>query len=81
MDPESIATHATNYFSNLFDNVVAGQDFPDLDEIIPSLMTSQMNFLMRSSPSMEKIQNVVFNLRKISALGPDGFGGFFYQTY
>lgn len=67
LDPESIVTHATNYFSNLFVNTAAGHDFPHLEDVIPSLINDQMNSAMTACPSLEQIKNVIFSLSKDNA--------------
>ncbi|PNY16800.1 ribonuclease H, partial [Trifolium pratense] len=52
-----------------------------VEEVIPNLVSDSVNALLTSLPSFDEIKNAVFSLNKDSAPGPDGFGGFFYQTY
>ncbi|XP_058752220.1 uncharacterized protein LOC131625373 [Vicia villosa] len=81
-DPDAMAAHAVDYFSNLF--CFAGtstQDLSMVDECIPNLVDSNMNNFLISIPSADEVKKVVFNLSKDSAPGPDGFGGVFYHTY
>ncbi|XP_058775611.1 uncharacterized protein LOC131649884 [Vicia villosa] len=81
-DPDAMAAHAVNYFTNLF--CFAGDqinDFSMVDEVIPDLVNADMNRFLTSIPSEEEIKNAVFKLNKDGAPGPDGFGGIFYHTY
>lgn len=57
----------------------AGMDFPDMEGIIPYLMSDQMNNMIIACPSVEEIKIGVFNLSSGSFLGPGGFGGFIFQ--
>lgn len=80
LDTPSIAKHATNYFSNFFSNAAARQDFDNLSDIIPCLLTDHMNYVLTACPSMKEIKCEIFNLNKNNSPGPDGFGGIFYHT-
>ncbi|WJX12769.1 hypothetical protein P8452_03227 [Trifolium repens] len=51
------------------------------EEVIPSLVTDNLNALLTVLPSHSEIKSVVFALNRDSAPGPDGFGAFFFQHY
>jgi hypothetical protein len=52
-----------------------------VEEVIPSLVTNEINALLIMLPSHSKIKSAVFALNADSAPGPDGFGAYFYQHY
>ncbi|CAJ2652147.1 unnamed protein product [Trifolium pratense] len=52
-----------------------------VEDVIPSLVSDNVNNLLTMLPSKEEIKTAVFDLNKDGAPGPDGFGAFFYQTY
>ncbi|MCH81726.1 RNA-directed DNA polymerase (Reverse transcriptase), partial [Trifolium medium] len=52
-----------------------------VEEVIPNLISDNVNALLTMLQSHEEIKNAVFSLNKDSAPGPDGFGAFFYQSY
>ncbi|CAL5198314.1 unnamed protein product [Lathyrus oleraceus] len=49
-----------------------------VEEVIPRLVFDQANSLLTSLPSDEEIYSVVFNLKRDSAIGLDGFVPIFY---
>jgi hypothetical protein len=51
------------------------------EEVIPSLVTDEINVVLTMLPSHDEINAAVFALNKDSAPGPDGFGAYFYQHY
>jgi hypothetical protein len=70
-----------NYFKSLFCSNSILQEPLLVDELIPSLVSDNVNSLLTMLPSKEEIKNAVFDLNKDGAPGPAGFGAFFYQTY
>ncbi|MCH84849.1 RNA-directed DNA polymerase (Reverse transcriptase), partial [Trifolium medium] len=80
-EPSEVAIHIVNHFQNLFSSNIVLQGSNLVEEVIPNLVDDQINNMITSIPSSEEIKNAVFSLNKDSAPGPDGFGGFFYQTY
>ncbi|GAU48100.1 hypothetical protein TSUD_133200 [Trifolium subterraneum] len=52
-----------------------------IEEVIPNLVDDHANNLLTTIPTHEEIFSAVKSLSKDSAPGPDGFGGFFFQTY
>ncbi|MCH79620.1 RNA-directed DNA polymerase (Reverse transcriptase), partial [Trifolium medium] len=51
------------------------------EEVIPNLVTDDVNALLTMLPSHDEIKAAAFALNKDRAPGPDGFGAFFYQHY
>jgi hypothetical protein len=80
-DQSQIADHIVNYYKNLFSTNFVLQDSRLVDEVIPHLITDDVNAILTMLPSTEEIKAAVFSLNKDSAPGPDGFGAFFFQHY
>ncbi|MCH86209.1 RNA-directed DNA polymerase (Reverse transcriptase) [Trifolium medium] len=80
-ETSEIASIIVNHFQNLFTTNNVLQDNNLIDNVIPHLVDDQVNSMITSIPSPEEIKKAVFSLNKDSAPGPDGFSGFFYQTY
>lgn len=78
---DQIANHVVAHFSNIFTTNNQVQDNGLVEEVIPALVTEQVNNLLTMLPSTSEIKNAVFAMNKDGAPGPDGFGAFFYQTY
>jgi hypothetical protein len=79
---QQILDHIIQYYNNLFcANSAVLQDPFLVEEVIPNLVTDSINTMLTIIPSQLEIKNVVFDLNKERAPGPDGFGAFFYQTY
>ncbi|KAI5421141.1 hypothetical protein KIW84_044836 [Lathyrus oleraceus] len=80
-DGDRHTRHTLNHYQNLFSakNVLQGNNL--INDAIPHLMDDYVNRTITLAPSPEEIKNVVFSLNKDNALAPDGFDGFFYQTY
>ncbi|MCI28978.1 RNA-directed DNA polymerase (Reverse transcriptase), partial [Trifolium medium] len=51
------------------------------EEVIPKLVTDEVNVVLTLLPSHDEVRAAVFALNKDSAPGPDGFDAFFYQHY
>ncbi|PNX99831.1 ribonuclease H, partial [Trifolium pratense] len=51
------------------------------EDVIPKLVTNEVNAVLTMLPSHDEVRAAVFALNKDSAPGPDGFGAFFYQHY
>lgn len=80
-DTQQIANHIVNYYKSLFCTNFVLQDQLLVDEVIPKLITNDINAVLTTLPSSLEIKAAVFGLNKDSALGPDGFGAFFFQNY
>jgi ribonuclease HI len=80
-DYNQISDHIINYYKNLFCSNLVLQDSALIDDVIPSLVTTDVNAILTLLPSHEEIKAAVFALNTDSAPGPDGFGAFFYQHY
>lgn len=81
IDQDGMVTISVNCFTNLF--CFAG-DYIDtnvVEDVIYSLVTSNMNNILTSLPSFEEIRSAVFSLNKNSAPRPDSFEGIFFHTY
>ncbi|CAI8599193.1 unnamed protein product [Vicia faba] len=80
-DQIDIFNHVTSYFANLFGVVGTCTSFSNMENIIPNLVTEQMNLMLTASPYVEEIINAVFNLSADNSLGPDRFRCYFFQHY
>ncbi|GAU50883.1 hypothetical protein TSUD_411120 [Trifolium subterraneum] len=80
-EPDIIANHVVNHFQNLFSSDNVSLDNGLIEEVIPSLITEDINKMLTLMPSLAEIQSAVFSMNKDGAPGPDGFGAFFFQTY
>jgi len=76
-----ISEHIVDYYKNLFCTNFVLEEQLLAEEVIPNLITDEINNLMTMLPSHQEIKSAVFALNKESAPGPDWFGAFFYQTY
>jgi hypothetical protein len=76
-----IADHIVNYYKNLFCTNPVLQDSLLAEEVIPNLVSDEVNSLLTLLPSNDEIKAAVFALNRDSAPGPDGFGAFFFQHY
>ncbi|GAU35943.1 hypothetical protein TSUD_394910 [Trifolium subterraneum] len=81
LDQNQISDHIVNYYKNMFCSNTVLQDSLLADDVIPKLVTDEVNDILTMLPSHEEIKAVVFALNKDSAPGPDGFGAFFFQHY
>lgn len=81
-DKEQISNHVVEHFQNHFLNHSSIlQEFSLVEEVIPNLVNDQTNDVLTILYTMEETYNVVFNMEKDSASGPNGFGIYFYHTY
>ncbi|MCH80179.1 ribonuclease H protein [Trifolium medium] len=80
-EPSHIADHIVSYYKNLFCSDFVAQETLLVSEVIPSLVTDDINAILTMLPSHAEIKAAVFSLNKDSAPGPDGFGAFFFQEF
>jgi ribonuclease HI len=80
-DQNQISEHIVNYYKNLFSTNIVLQEQLLADEVIPNLITNEVNSLLTALPSHQEIKAAVFALNKDSAPGPDGFSAYFYQYF
>jgi ribonuclease HI len=80
-DQNLISEHIISFYKNLFCTNSFLQDSLLAEEVIPTLVTEDINALMTLLPSHSEIKSAVFALNKDGAPGPDGFGAFFFQHY
>jgi hypothetical protein len=80
-DQNQLSEHVVNFYKNLFSTNIVLQESLLAEEVIPSLVTEDINAILTMLPSHSEIKAVVFALNKDSAPGLDGFGAFSYQHY
>ena len=68
------------FYKKLFTSEKDGRK-EEVLEIVPSIVTREMNEGLIKEVIDEEIMKVVFELRALKALGLDGFNGMFYQKY
>lgn len=78
-DPELIASHITNHFKSIFCSSSVLQVNNLVEEVIPCLITDNINNMLTLILSKEEIRNAVFSLNKDGSPGPDGFGAVFFK--
>lgn len=82
LDKQSdIENHILEFYSNLYAYDNSCSDNGLVDSVIPALVSSEDNSFLTNVPSKEEVKNAVFSLDSSSALGPDGFGGSFYNYF
>lgn len=69
-----------DFFKNLYQTTGA-TNFSPILEAIPCLFTVDMNQGLAAEVTMEEIKQAVFQLGSLSARGPDGFNGKFFQKH
>jgi hypothetical protein len=80
-DQNQISDHVVNFYKNLFCSNIVLQEQLLAGEVIPNLITTEINSLLTILPSHLEIKAAVFSLNKDSAPGPDGFGAYFFQHF
>jgi hypothetical protein len=80
-DQNLIADHIVSYYKSLFSTNLVLQDSLLADEVIPNLISDDVNAILIMLPSIDEIKAAVFGLNGDSAPGPDGFGAYFFQHY
>ncbi|PNX72820.1 ribonuclease H, partial [Trifolium pratense] len=80
-DQSQIAEHIVNYYKSLFCTNTVLQEQLLAQEVIPNLITDDINVVLTLLPSHQEVKAAVFALNKDSAPGPDGFGAFFFQHF
>ncbi|KAF5197382.1 hypothetical protein FRX31_013031, partial [Thalictrum thalictroides] len=74
---DDIANFLIDHYSNKF----AKSDVElndDMLSLIPNVITNDENEMLSKIPDAEEIKHAVFTLNALSALGPDGYNGFFF---
>ncbi|KAL8456290.1 hypothetical protein ACS0TY_034487 [Phlomoides rotata] len=78
-DQSAICAHIESFYSSLFSGSGVSIDMESVRDLIsPSVSVSQCRDLS-CIPSFDEVKATVFSLLGDSALGPDGFGGVFFQ--
>ena len=75
---ENIGKVACEYFQELFTRETKGINETNL-ECIPKMVTQEHNDRLTSQPTMNELQEVILAMKPNSAVGPDGFNGYFFQ--
>lgn len=81
IDSSEMANHEMQYFTNNLCFVGNNQITNHIMEVILNMVDENMNNMLTMLPYNEEISKEVFNLKNNNAPGPNGLGGFFYQTY
>ncbi|XP_028051902.1 uncharacterized protein LOC114256459 [Camellia sinensis] len=68
------------FFTNLFTSV-GQRDFGEALSVVEPVISDVMNCQLTASICDEEIKGAIFQLGALKSPGPDGFPGFFYQTY
>lgn len=77
-----ISEHMVNYCNNLFVSTNTFlQEHLLVAEVIPQMIDDITNNLLIMTPTEDEVTNVAFNFNYDGALGQDGFGTNFFQTY
>jgi hypothetical protein len=79
-DQAQISNHIVSYYKNLFCSNIVLQEHLLADEVIPKLISDEINNLLTMLPSHQEIKVAVFALNKESAPGPDDFGAYFLSN-
>ncbi|XP_028084227.1 uncharacterized protein LOC114285386 [Camellia sinensis] len=72
--------HMYGFSTNLFTSV-GQRDFGEALSVIEPVISDVMNCQLTALICDEEIKGAVFQLGALKSPGPDGFPGFFYQTY
>lgn len=76
---ENIAKEACDYFQNIFSGL-EDRINEEVLNCIPQMVNEEHNQILQQIPCLEEMTHVFFSMNPDSALGPDGFGGKFYQS-
>ncbi|XP_057808675.1 uncharacterized protein LOC131023144 [Salvia miltiorrhiza] len=80
-DEEAIARHVTQFFSNLFqDPGSIDRNIVHIEAILDHVISDIHNDELCSIPDEAEIMAAVFDMDAMSAPGPDGFSGKFFQS-
>jgi hypothetical protein len=80
-EPEHISNHVVSYYKNLFCSNIVLQDPSLAAEVMPNLITDDINALKTVLPSLQEIKAAVFALNRDSSPGPAGFGAYFFHHF
>lgn len=78
-DPNAIENHVIDYYKDLFGDDDSSNVPADVDQVIPSLVSSDENDSLLTMPIFSEIRKVVKGMDGSSTLGLDGFTGDFYS--
>ncbi|XP_043720986.1 uncharacterized protein LOC122668491 [Telopea speciosissima] len=78
-EPKEVKAEAVRHFSNIFASQGSTVD-EDLLDCIPRLVNDEDNACLLLPPTDVEVKEAVFSLSSDSALGPDGFIGYFFTA-
>lgn len=80
---QRIQSFILGFYKNLFSDTRDGdvsQLLACISELLETKVTPNQNKALISCPTEEEIRSAIFTLSPNSSLGPDGFGGAFFQV-
>ncbi|KAL4355323.1 hypothetical protein GQ457_06G003800 [Hibiscus cannabinus] len=80
VEPKEMAIYFQHHFQEIYAKDMS-INFHLLEDLIPSVITEDMNEFFSKVVSEEEIKNVVFSMGSSKAPGPDGFPGSFYHSF
>lgn len=66
------------FYNELFD-IEPTDALNECMQVVPNIVTNYMNETLMASITVNEVERAVFSLGALSAPGPDGFNGLFYQ--
>lgn len=76
---EELKASLLTYYENLLTGSSPPSDLSQTQNLIPSLITPDINLALLLPPSMDEVKVAVFSLNKDAAAGPDGCSALFFQ--
>lgn len=76
-----IEQHVLDFYTNLDSSDNSCSDNGIMDKAIPTLISPEDNAMLIAIPTAKEVKSAMFSMNGLGALGPDGFGGCFYQTF
>ncbi|KAL4351327.1 hypothetical protein GQ457_06G004380 [Hibiscus cannabinus] len=79
-DDKDIAQLFQEHFKGVYTKALS-IDFDSISDIIPRVVTEEMNRELCRRVTREEVKEAIFNMGSLKAPGPDGFPGVFYRTF
>lgn len=76
-----IEAHILDFYTNLYASDNPCLDNGIVNRVIPKAITDLDNSMLIKTPSMDEVRCAIFSMSASGSLGPDGFGGGFFQTF
>ncbi|EOX99837.1 Uncharacterized protein TCM_008802 [Theobroma cacao] len=77
-EPDAVKSSVVDFFSSLMKKEPCDMSRFDTS-LIPAIIFENENLSLCAVPSMEELEEAVFNIDKDNVVGPDGFFSYFYQ--